>query len=784
MFSFQKLLVLIGLLIIAQRVMAQNTDILWQKTLTKDSIPISSIAIAEGKYVAVLKGDEIVILDYMTGDSIKAFAKPSDMVGNDIILGKNGERLYVLINNGYLRSWDIFTCEKLNDINMQSKSTQNGTMGNYGAFKSFALCSSLDGKYIVVGSTLEITYGPAYYGNGSSKLLNTEDFTFSFQDCPYPTTYNFGGEEKNPQGSGILSLSFSPSGNYLLRNEGDYFITKQGHGDIRSVNYEGCFISLSSKLISFKYGRTLPKYIVSSSDDFLLSGNNLTDIPPVHFFRSLTKTGFIFLPDDNHMLAFKAAGGVAAISNIEKDTWEKVYQGDSLTENTIQTNASRSAFVTATSNRITLWKIPDTLQAASLTADFIMSSDSIPIFDSITFSNRTFPMKRGTSFEWNFGDGTTTNEIYPVHKFLQAGKFTVTLNVWDTLGRTSTISKMVSVHTYKIPDKAIWINRINHNPINCISYSSDGQLITSGSGNSALVWQPQNGNLLKNREINLSVNSVIFTNEGNIAISSIYFKKYPNTSYYHYTDQYESDMSIWNFNLDTVYSVFYWHPVFNNNLQIKYFDIKYYSFVSDMSSDNKWYITGHCIIADWSDYDNPNSVDFKKHFYSNKHIGNQLSYNFDSKTSKYFPSPVTESTYSYPNSVISSSPPIFSLKISPTNKEYVSIVESKSNSRFLLLKDLTSDNFYRQIPTTATSMHFSPNKYHLLTNTGLWDIYDSILVQAVDLPTIFEYHPDGIHVFTLRADSTIGIYNLNTNSYEYIFKQPTTFTALAVAPDG
>ena len=38
-----------------------------QKTLTKVTIAISSISIAEGKYVAALQGDKIVILDYSTG---------------------------------------------------------------------------------------------------------------------------------------------------------------------------------------------------------------------------------------------------------------------------------------------------------------------------------------------------------------------------------------------------------------------------------------------------------------------------------------------------------------------------------------------------------------------------------------------------------------------------------------------------------------------------------------------------------------------------------------------
>mgnify|MGYP006348824727 CR=1 FL=1 len=61
---FYNILVILGLFIAVQGVSAQNNDILWQKILTKDTIPISSIAIAEGKYVAALKGNEIIILDY------------------------------------------------------------------------------------------------------------------------------------------------------------------------------------------------------------------------------------------------------------------------------------------------------------------------------------------------------------------------------------------------------------------------------------------------------------------------------------------------------------------------------------------------------------------------------------------------------------------------------------------------------------------------------------------------------------------------------------------------
>lgn len=857
---------------------AQNTDILWQKTLTKNTIPISSIAIAEGKYVAALKGDEIVILDYNTGDSIKVFPKPRNMLLNDIVLGKNGERLYVHIVSDFyggchLESWDITTGEKLKDINMESKSTANGSNGTYGYFTKFSIASSLDGKYIVVGSTLETTYGAAYTGNGSTKILNTEDNTLSFQDYPYPTTYSFGGEEKDPQGSGILSLYFSPSGNYLLRNAGSYFVTKKGHGDLRSADKEGCFISLSPLLSSFKYSKTIPRYIVSSGDDFLLSGNNLTDLPPVHFFRSLTKTGFVFLPDDNHMLAFNAGGGVAAISNIEKDTWEKVYHGDSLTENIIQINAARTAFVTATNNRITLWKIPDTLQAATLTADFTMSrnatliKDSIQIFDTITFANKTFPFKRGSSFEWNFGDGSeVSKDAHPIHKFSQDGTFIITLNVWDTLGRTGTVAKkvVVSFPTPKagfttpkdtffvgnfvnfsntttpirngtictwnfgdgsisnelnpihrffqpgnftvillvrdtlgrsdsinktivcikqiVPSGALWVQRFHSQSVNSLVFSPDGQSIISGGSDSySRVWETTSGKQLFSKNFGQPVYSVAFTKDSKSGIVGSYqisnnspvYVKYSIAKYYNY-------MHIWHFPFDSLELKINWNVGLGNITVIpefQYAGLQNSSLSSSLSENQDWFIVG----ADGTASSNINTINSSLIFLN---FGNILLYNFSTNISRYYNLYRTSGTPTG-NPLYASTSSSFVL-ISPDNISYITLrYDNYSKTENIIVKHIINDSTIRIIPFTASSMHFSPDKYHLLTNTGLWDIYDSILVKPVELPSIFEYHPDGIHVFTLRSDSTIGIYNLNANSYEYLYpKQPTIFTALAVSPDG
>ncbi|MBS1538969.1 MAG: PKD domain-containing protein [Bacteroidetes bacterium] len=873
MITSRKLLILFGLLIMSSVASAQNKDILWQKTLTKDTIPISSIAIAEGKYVAALKGDEIIILDYNTGDSIKTFSKPKDMLRTDIFFGKNGERLFLLTQSGFLRNWDVFSGEKLNDINMNATRLKGSLNSYYNV--DFQIDYSLDGKYIAVLTSYSFYLGP-------DKGSDNEVYIFKTEDSTYVTPFSFKIADKpelikttNNKYSNILSqssnLHFSSSGFYLLTNLSHEYIIHYAGGaggpTIYTSSAESNFGSFSSKLKSYHYPKLLPYFIISSDDDFLLNGNSLMNIPPTSDFRTLNKTGFVFLPDDNHMLAFKSAGGVAAISNIEKDTWEKVYQGDSLTENIIQTNATRTAFATASNNRVTLWKIPDTLQKATLTADFTMSKDSIPIFDSIAFTNKTFPMKRGTYFGWNFGDGSkTTSEIYPIHKFTQAGIFSVTLSVWDTLGGTSTVTKNVVVNfpspkagfttpkdtvyvgnfvnftnttapirsgttftwqfsdgitstefnqqhqffqtgsfTVKltvqdtlgrkdsivktvivinqiIPNGAAWINHFHYKQINSLAFSSNGLSIISGSDDSySRVWDITDGKQLYSKKIGQPVYSVAFTKDSKSGIVGSYSIANNSPVYvYKSIANYANYMFDWRFTSDSLNLRVNW-DIGRGGITItgefQYAGFQNSFLTNDFSENQDWFIIG--VNATVST--NKNTIDPSLIYIS---FGNVLLYNFSTNKSRYY------NIYHAPDISISapynaSTSNSFAL-ISPDNMFYISLrQEYFSKTANILVKDINNDSTYRKIPTTATSMHFSPDKYHLLTNTGLWNIYDSVLIKTVDLPSVFAYHPDGIHVFALRADSTIGIYNLNSNSYEYIYpKQPTVFTALAVAPDG
>ncbi len=838
-------------------VSAQNQDILWQKTLTKDTIPIASIAIAEGKYVAVLKGDEIVILDYKTGDSIRAFAKPGDMVGNDIVLGKGGERVYVHVYGYYLRSWDIVTGENFRIIALYpaAKDFYHGLL-----FKGHILAHSLNGKFITCSTSYNWDNGPDNGSSATTMTFNTEDSIYIQQKGPFPINNKSGGEILDKIGftGGIYSLYFSPSGNYLLRNvRGEWHSVY--HGEEYHEYTEGSFTSFSPKLKSYTFSSFLPEYLFSFEDDFLLNGNNIMDIPPTHIIRSIAKKGFIFLPDDNHMLAFHTEGGVAAISNIQKDIWEKVFYGDSLTENIIRPNASLSAFATATNSRITLWKIPDTLQKVALTADFTMSKDSIAIFDSIVFTNLSFPLKRESFIEWNFGDGSSkSSEHYPTHRFIKSGIITVTLSIGDKLGGKSTISKNIivsfpspkavfttpkdtvfvgdmvsftntstpirngtyfnwnfgdgasstefnpkhqffqtgtftiklSIHdtlvrkdnTTKtivvieqiVPNGASWVNHFHYKQINSIAFSHDAQSIISGSDDGfSRVWTTYSATQLYLKNFGQPVYSVTFTKDNKTCIVGSY-RITDNSPIYKKGSiaKLISNTDIWSFSGDSLESKIYW-DVQSANSSLSYQYLTKSSLCSSVSDDNNWYLLGtrfYSVFSPFSFDSNPKVDSF--------YYGNIYLYNVSTGQSKYFDpyhpylAPKGDLTYLLY--------PVYSVLVSPDSRFYL-----YSQGSRVFIRDIITDSVCFITPKFSPTMHFSPDKYHLLTNTGLLDIYQNLLIKNVDLPSIFEYHPDGIHVFTLRTDSTIGIYNLNTNSYEYIYpKQSTTFTALAVAPDG
>jgi hypothetical protein len=63
-----------------------------------------------------------------------------------------------------------------------------------------------------------------------------------------------------------------------------------------------------------------------------------------------------------------------------------------------------------------------------------------------------------TSYSWDFGDGTTSSDMNPVHAYSTASSYTITLTVEDAMGATDDIEK--SVYAYNPRSSNVTTNTI------------------------------------------------------------------------------------------------------------------------------------------------------------------------------------------------------------------------------------------------------------------------------------------------------------------------------------
>ncbi len=82
--------------------------------------------------------------------------------------------------------------------------------------------------------------------------------------------------------------------------------------------------------------------------------------------------------------------------------------------------------------------------SAAPTADFIASKTSVTIGDSIQFTDKSTEML--TSWQWDFGDGTGSDQQNPVKAYEKTGTFTVKLTVGNASGsNTKTMTDYITV---------------------------------------------------------------------------------------------------------------------------------------------------------------------------------------------------------------------------------------------------------------------------------------------------------------------------------------------------
>ena len=112
--------------------------------------------------------------------------------------------------------------------------------------------------------------------------------------------------------------------------------------------------------------------------------------------------------------------------------------------NSVAVDSSGNVYVTDTgNNRIQKFAL-EKPGITKLVANFSASptSGKAPLIVNFTDTSTGSP----TSWQWTFGDGTSSKEQNPVHKYTKSGNYTVVLRVWSGTARsTVTKSNYISV---------------------------------------------------------------------------------------------------------------------------------------------------------------------------------------------------------------------------------------------------------------------------------------------------------------------------------------------------
>ena len=112
-------------------------------------------------------------------------------------------------------------------------------------------------------------------------------------------------------------------------------------------------------------------------------------------------------------------------------------------------------------------------------ADFSASdSTACPGVNQITFQNYSGP---GSTYLWDFGDGTISNQSNPTHSYSQSGLFSVSLVVTNALGCSQTKTKTGFITIYPKPTAAISVNKT-------IGCDTSQEFHFTGSPASAVSW--------------------------------------------------------------------------------------------------------------------------------------------------------------------------------------------------------------------------------------------------------------------------------------------------------
>jgi photosystem II stability/assembly factor-like uncharacterized protein len=163
----------------------------------------------------------------------------------------------------------------------------------------------------------------------------------------------------------------------------------------------------------------------------------------------------LFHPLDNEILFMSTNKGVYVSINSGQN-WTSINQGLSTTWNQVRDNVADNLALTQDGKYLVLGTMGYGVWKADLTnttiinkipkASFTQSPEQPTTQDKVSFQDTSEdPDSLLTSWEWDFGDGSSSTKQNPIHTYTEAGTYTVVLKVVDDKGSIDILSKSLVI---------------------------------------------------------------------------------------------------------------------------------------------------------------------------------------------------------------------------------------------------------------------------------------------------------------------------------------------------
>ncbi|GIV27662.1 MAG: hypothetical protein KatS3mg027_1476 [Bacteroidia bacterium] len=328
--------------------------------------------------------------------------------------------------------------------------------------------------------------------NNINVSSNSQDITSNIQ-TQYPVPYSTNpviNEQFNCYSCSNVSAAFSTSTNTLCT--GDYIILQNTSGGSGGTCFQ--WIINNSQIINYKDTLILQpnpgSYVVQLN---AICGNTVSSYnqtitvypKPYSQFTFTNNTCFENLPTNYLNIGSSGIG--------YSYTW---YLGSGATPSTVNTpNANNITYAYPGIKNVALvitnsYGCKDSVMhlvsiEPSPSVDFLVSKNPACISDTIYFINNSW-IGSGSilnNFYWNFGDGNTSTQKNPFHKYSTAGTFTVTLVATSDYGCDDTAQYTIQIDNLSVS------GNITPSFTTVCEGSNLGTLIVNGFNSEIQFWQ-------------------------------------------------------------------------------------------------------------------------------------------------------------------------------------------------------------------------------------------------------------------------------------------------------